>query len=220
MTIKNNYTKHTNTPKYDKDKDNFLLSYLRSEIDHKCIYRVAPGQVGLPAKAANRKYTWQFYLRRCLFDPHFVFSAAQLLVNKIPDIENIQIGACEDAGVPIGMAMSTLTGNPFITVKKNRKSYGLLNFTEGRFTGQPILLVDDLAGSGATIKNSMHILLSFNIPIADYYATLIDKTQGTHKNNYIKDKQLVSLFTCEDFSMTWNAYVDKYNKEPEFGNVY
>ena len=204
----------------DKKSENDLLSYLRSEIDHKCIYRVAPSKVSLPGKAANTRYTWQFYLRRCLFDPNFVFSAAYLLVNKIPNIENIQIGACEDAEVPIGMAMSTLIGNPFITIKKNRKSYGLLNFTEGRFIDKPILLVDDLAGSGATLRNSMNTLLAFNIPIADYYATLINKTQGTHTNNYIKDKQLVSLFTCEDFSMTWNAYVEKYNKEPEFGKIY
>ena len=220
MTIKNNYMININTPNYDIDKENDLLSYLRSEIDHKGIYRVAPGKVGIPAKAPNNRYTWQFYLRRCLFDPNFVFGAAHLLVNKIPNIENMQIGACEDAGVPIGMAMSTLIGNPFITIKKNRKSYGLLNFTEGRFIDKPILLVDDLAGSGATLRNSMHTLSAFNIPIADYYATLINKTQGTHINNYIKDKQLVYLFNCEDFAMTWKAYVEKYNKEPEFGNFY
>ena len=204
----------------DKESENDLLSYLRSEIDHKCIYRVAPGKVGLPGKAANKRYTWQFYLRRCLFDPNFVFSAAYLLVNRIPNIENMQIGACEDAGVPIGMAMSTLIGNPFITIKKNRKSYGLLNFTEGRFIGKPILLVDDLAGSQATLKNCMNTLLAFNIPIADYYATLINKTQGTHINSYIGNKKLVSLFSCEDFSMTWKSYVEKYNKQPEFGEFY
>jgi adenine/guanine phosphoribosyltransferase-like PRPP-binding protein len=193
-----------------------IWEFLRSEVEHKGIFRVPPNGRNLPAKAPNKSYSWQFYLRRCLFDPKFVIGSAELLVEMLPD-KNIQIGACEDAGVPLGLAMSAILGTPMISVKKTRKVYGLLNFTEGVATGKPIVLVDDLAGSQDTLKKSVNILHAFGLPTADFYVALVNKTQGTHKNNYVGAKELISLFTCDDFAMSWTEYVDKFNKKPEFG---
>lgn len=193
--------------------------YLRSEIEQRGIYRVAPGHRSLPGKAAASHYTWQFYLRRCMFDPKFVFTAAELLIDQLTQ-KDVQIGACEDAGVPLGLAMSTILDTPMISIKKARKAYGLLNFTEGRSVDKPILLVDDLAGSQNTLRSAARILQSFKLTLADEYATLINKTNGTHNENYINNKRLVSLFTCEDFAMSWKAYVEKFNKDPVFGPHY
>lgn len=193
--------------------------FLRSEIEHKGIYRVEPNHAPIPAKAPANVYTWQFYLRRCLFNPKFVSNAAELLVDELSN-KDVQIAACEDAGVPLGLAMSMILDSPMISIKKSRKSYGLFNFTEGLATGKPLLLVDDLAGSGKTFRDGVYILNAFNLPISNEYVALINKTSGTHTANYLKDKQLVSLFTCDDFAMTWNAYVEKYNKRPNFGAYY
>ena len=193
--------------------------YLRNEIEHRAVYRVAPNGRKIPGKKPNTSYGWQIYLRRCMFDPKFVFTAAELLVNKLPD-KNVQIGACEDAGVPLGLAMATILGTPMISLKKARKVYGLLNFTEGRTTGQPILLVDDVAGSQNTLKTAAKTLEAFNLPLADQYCTLINKTQATHPDAYVKQKELISLFTCEDFAMGWKAYVEKFKREPDFGPYY
>ncbi len=189
------------------------LSYLRDEIDHRAIYRCPPG-VTLPGKAPNTNYIWQFYLRRVMFDPKFVFTAAELLVDLMPD-KDVQIAACEDAGVPLGLAMAAALDSPMVTVKKARKVYGLLNFTEGRFTGKPLVLVDDLAGSQNTLRNSQKILKAFGLEVAPFYVTLINKTKGTH-DAYLSSR-LINLFTCEDFNMTWGEYVEKYKREPDFG---
>lgn len=193
--------------------------YLRDEIEHRAVYRVAPNGHRLPGKRANTSYGWQIYLRRCMFDPKFIFTAAELLVDKLPD-KNVQIGACEDAGVPLGLAMATILGTPMISLKKTRKVYGLLNFTEGRSIGLPILLVDDVAGSQNTLKNAAKTLEAFGLPVAGQYATLINKTQATHPENYVQRKELISLFTCEDFAMGWKAYVEKFKREPDFGAYY
>lgn len=193
--------------------------YLRDEIEHRAVYRVAPNGRKIPGKRPNTSYGWQIYLRRCMFDPKFVFTAAELLVDKLPD-KNVQIGACEDAGVPLGLAMATILGTPMISLKKTRKVYGLLNFTEGRSIGLPILLVDDVAGSQNTLKNAAKTLEAFGLPVAGQYATLINKTQATHPENYVQRKELISLFTCEDFAMGWKAYVEKFKREPDFGAYY
>ena len=189
------------------------LEYLQQEIEHKAIYRNKPG-IYIPGKAPNKRYSWQFYLRRVMYDPRFVLTAAELMIDKL-DLDNVQLGACEDAGVPMACAISMLTGIPVLSIKKSRKAYGLLNFTEGPITGKPVLLVDDLAGSQNTLRQAEKLLTAFKIPIAKQYATLINKTQGTHPT-YL-DRELVSLFTCEDFAMNWEDYKTKYNKEPEFG---
>jgi len=203
---------------YKADKE-AKWQWLRSEIEHRAVYRVAPEGRRLPGKAPNATYTWQIYLRRCMFDPKFVFTAAELLVDRLPN-RDVQIGACEDAGVPLGLAMATILGTPMISLKKSRKVYGLLNFTEGRATGKPILLVDDVAGSQNTLKAAARTLEAFKLPVADQYVALINKTQATHPENYVKQKELISLFTCEDFAMSWKAYVEKFKRDPDFGPYY
>lgn len=202
----------------EAEKNN-KLEYLRKEIDHNGIYRVGPGMRRLPAKSPNMTYTWQFYLRRCMFDPLFVFTAAEVLVSQLPTTD-VQIGACEDAGVSLGLAMAAVMGTPMISIKKSRKVYGLLNFTEGKVNGKPILLVDDLAGSQATLKVAARTLEAFKLPVASEYATLINKTQGTHSSSYMPERQLISLFTCDDFALSWDEYVETYDHPPDFGKYY
>ena len=195
------------------------LKYLQQEIEHKAIYRVKPNEKQLPAKAPNFSYTWQMYLRRCLFDPKFLFTAAELLVDLLPD-KDVQIAACEDAGVPLGIAMSTILNKPMLSIKKSRKAYGLLNFTEGTITGKPLVLVDDLAGSQDTLKKAEYILKAFKLPVAKEYVSLINKTKGTHPEAYLRDKKLISLFNCDDFCLSFEDYVRKYKKIPEFGKFF
>jgi orotate phosphoribosyltransferase len=136
------------------------------------------------------------------------------LCSKI-DVTDKQFGACEDAGVPLACAMSYITCTPILTIKKERKGYGLLNFLEGRITGDPVILIDDLAGSQGTLRKAQATLKALKIPIADQYVTLINKTTNTHPT-YL-DAQLISLFTCDDFALTWEQYVTKYGEAPNFG---
>ena len=191
--------------------------YLRAEIDHNGIYRVRPNGRLIPAKAPNQGYAWQFYLRRCLFDPMFSLTAAELLVAELSD-KDVQVAACEDAGVPLGFAMSVVLGSPMLSIKKERKSYGLLNFTEGKVTGKPLLLVDDLEGSQRTLVTAMGVLRAFKLPIANEYVALVNKTE--HPINLVEGKQLMCLFTSNEFALTWQEYVEKYNQEPNFGQAY
>jgi orotate phosphoribosyltransferase len=191
--------------------------YLRTEIEHRGIYRCLPN-TRIPAKAKDKYYTWQFYLRRCLYDPKFTAAAADMLVELLSS-RDVQVGACEDAGVVLGMAIAERLGNPMFSIKKKPKAYGLLNKLEGRLTGQPVLLVDDLAGSQATLRSSRQMLTMMNIPVAQEYVTLINKTTASH-DTYLDDMKLISLFSCDDFKLTWQDYVTEYKRSPDFGLSY
>jgi orotate phosphoribosyltransferase len=194
-----------------------IREYLRTEIEHRGIYRCEPG-TRIPAKARDKYYTWQFYLRRCLYDPKFTNAAADLLVELLSS-HDVQVCACEDAGVVLGMAIAERLNTPMFSIKKQPKAYGLQNKLEGRLTGQPVLLVDDLAGSQATLRSGRQMLTMMNIPIAREYVTLINKTTGTH-DAYLDDMKLISLFSCDDFKLLYSDYVAEYNRRPEFGLCY
>jgi len=191
--------------------------YLRNEIEHRGIYRCEPN-TRIPARAKDKYYTWQFYLRRCLYDPKFTNTAADLLVSLLSN-RDVQVGACEDAGVVLGMAIAERLGSPMFSIKKKPKAYGLMNRLEGPILGLPILLVDDLAGSQVTLRSSRQMLTTLGLTVADEYVTLINKTQGTH-DAYLDDMNLISLFTCDDFKLTWADYVAEYNTKPNFGLCY
>lgn len=186
----------------------------RLAIEHQGIYRCRPGET-LPAKQPGRRYTWCFYLRRCLYDVDFADSVARLLL-ECRGLDGLQIGACEDAGVPLAIALSARSGRPMFTVKKAPKAYALGNRTEGRVRDMPVLLVDDLAGSQSTLRRAEHLLLSAGVEVAPWYLALVHKSVNTHAENYLQ-RELVTLFDCSDFRLSWDAYQAGHGREPDFG---
>jgi adenine/guanine phosphoribosyltransferase-like PRPP-binding protein len=185
-------------------------------IDHRAIYRCGPTSdfPYLPGKAPNKWYQWQFYTRRLLYNPQFLTSAVDLLLPHL-NLENVQFGACEDAGVALAVALSMRTGVSMFSIKKTRKAYGLLNFTEGPILDKPVLLVDDVAGSQTTLRNAEALLKQFGLPCGPQYCTLINKNVEGH-DTYL-DKQLVSLFNADEFALTWSQYEQRYGHPPLFG---
>jgi len=192
------------------------LAWMRDRIEHDAIWRAAPG-TRVPAKQYNQHYTWQFYLRRVMFDPQFVATAAQVLTTMLP-LDQVQFAACEDAGVPLALALAAETNHPMISIKKTRKSYGLLNWSEGMPSGRPLVLVDDLAGSQTTLRQARACVTAYGLEVMPWSVTLINKTRNAHVP--VDDNCMINLFTCRDFALTWPEYVDQYGHEPRFGSYF
>lgn len=192
------------------------MEELKHAIEHHGIYRCGPHQLfpALPGKSPNAWYQWQFYLRRVLLNPRHSRTAAKHLLDGF-DVSNVQFAACEDAGVPLGYALADLTGLNLFTIKKTRKAYGLLNFTEGLVEDRPVILVDDVAGSTSTLKKAQALLKHFNLPTIAYF-TLVNKNVSGHSEAYL-DVPMVSCFTAEQFALTYDEYVHAYGREPAFG---
>lgn len=201
------------------DERTLRREYLRRCIDQRGIYRVRPTEPRLLGKAPGTVYSWQFYLRRCLFDPVFLTACVHELAASIPTAE-VQFAGVEDAGVVLAAALGHHYRQPWLSVKKQRKVYGLHNWLEGRITGLPIVLVDDLAGSQRSLKTAAQTLTALRLPLADFYVTVVNKTRGTHAANYLEDHRLISVFNCDDFALTYDEYCAEYGVEPNFGPVY
>lgn len=198
---------------------------MRDTIEHTGIYRCKPGAY-IPAKKAGLCYTWQYYLRRCIYDSVFSAKVGEAFWNVI-DPGNFVLGACEDAGVPIACAIQAKGRElgidvPVISIKKEPKKYGLQNWTEGLLHDRPIMLVDDLAGSQSTLLRAEALIIGRGLKLHKQYFCLVNKAGANVQPNpvYVPSAELVTLFSSDDFCLTWESYVSKYGREPVFGEYF
>lgn len=191
------------------------------------IWRKNPHFNGIMAKSGDYRYTWQFYLRRVLYNSFFSNSIGEMFWFDFGEKfrqQPFQIGACEAAGVPMGCAIQNVAYNLGIdvnlfTIKQEAKKYGLRNFTEGPIIKDlPVVLVDDLAGSQNTLLKSHKLLVQHRIPIHEFYCCIVDKAGDKVRPHlvYLPNK-LKAIYTADDFDLSWEDYVSNNGKEPEFG---
>lgn len=192
-------------------------------IEHKGIYRCKPGTF-LMSKQSGGRYTWQYYLRRCLYDASFANQVGEAFWSLFP-YDGFVLGACEAAGVPIACAIQAKGREkgydvPILSIKKEPKKYGLSNFTEGPlYMDRPVMLVDDIAGSQGTLLRAEAFLKFRGMKMYDSYFCVVNKAGKNVEPHpvYLTNSRLVTLFTSDDFSHGWKSYVAKYGKEPCFG---
>jgi orotate phosphoribosyltransferase len=205
----------------DDGKYSKLREWTREYIDSKCIYRGEP----IPGKIPGTVYTWQFYLRRGLFDYSFLSAISQMFIYKVErEIGNFdfQIAGLESAstpmlaGIPLVCAAFGLDINAF-SVRKERKEYGLMNWIEGTPNDKPVMLMDDLCNSQVSMKRAFDIVQSHDIKVYDYAFCVVNKVNKdeTSEEKEKTDKHLpknikmMYLFDLDDFNLR-NSSFGKY----------
>jgi len=202
--------------------------FCKEFIDRICIYRCGAGEV-LPAKTEGMYYTWQFYLRKGLFNIDFMECLADMFIYKVErEIGhfNFQLAGMETASTPM------LTGIPMrarkygldlhaFSIRKERKEYGLMNWFEGiSDSNYPVLLIDDLCNSANSLIKSYYIVKDRNLNLLDYTFTIVNKTNRADKdkmeidkyfNQYgAKDMKFLSIYTLDDFNLNIPVGGDMY----------
>ncbi len=191
-----------------------IEQWVRVYIDKVCIVR----NKLMPGKAPGTWYTWQFYLRRGLFNHQFLSAVAQMFYYKVereyPGFD-FQLTGLETAATPM-VASFPLVGrvlgydtNSFI-VRKERKTYGLCNLIEGIPNEKPAVMVDDLCNSSASLAQCYKSLQQEKIPIAPFAFTIVNKsnkavhtTERQKTDMYLPPHvRVLSLFDLDDFNLT------------------
>src|ERR1700689_192449 len=96
----------------------------------------------------------------------------------------IQVGGMEAAAIPFlsAIIMKSLSrGTPVngFILRKERKTYGTGSSIEGTLTGAPIVIVDDVLNSGASMEKARVVLEQENKTIALAYVLIdYDSPQG------------------------------------------
>jgi orotate phosphoribosyltransferase len=180
--------------------------------------RVPNGSKELPALDGLGYYTWQFYLRRVLLDPHCLQLICEDFWNKFEPLfklEPFQLAGVESAAVPLITALVVdgakrrLDLGAF-TIRKNRKTYGLRNLIEGSPSGRPVLFIDDLTSpQHNAFWHAIHAISMIGLKLNGRGYVLVRK-QDAQACPAIETSMgrvtIDSLFTLSDFSMTLEDY--------------
>ena len=193
--------------------------WMREYIDQHCLIRTGREiDYKMHGKKPGTWYTWQFYLRRGLFDPDFLSAVSQMFIYKVErEIGhfNFQLSGLETAATPMLAAIPlVLKGfdidlNSFV-IRKDQKTYGMKNWIEGRpEKNTPVMLIDDLCNSSMTMKRAKKIceqeelkVTKVVFAIVNKWSKYCDKDSFKNHTRQIPDTKVIHFFNCDD----WDLY--------------
>lgn len=117
-------------------------------------------------------------LRRLVSDPKVLELAALEYQRLLAPLDYTRIAGIPYAGLPIGTAVSLLTGDPLIYPRREAKTYGTRRLIEGEYqAGERVVLLDDLISSGGSKLEAAEPLKEAGLVVEDV-VVLIDREQG------------------------------------------
>jgi len=191
-----------------------LHQWTKEYIDINCLIK----NKVMPGKLPGTTYTWIFYLRNGLFNHQFLTSVSLMFMYKI----HKQVGHFDFqlAGLETG-STALLAGIPLIakgmghdinafSVRKERKTYGLLNWIEGIPNNKPVMIVDDLCNSSVSMRKCYDVLQAHDIPVLDQAFSIVSKVnKRVHGRKriegdlYLPESIKVNyLFDLDDFNLS------------------
>lgn len=148
---------------------------------------------------SGQRSTEYFDKYRFESQPHLLKEIAEQMKNLIPADTEV-LAALEMGGIPVGTALSLVTGIPCVFVRKEPKEYGTCQFAEGLdIKNKKICLIEDVITSGGQVLLSVADLRKLGA-IADTVLCVIHRG-GEPAQMKLKEAglQLKPLFVRGDF---------------------
>lgn len=181
------------------------LTLLRHEIERACLLRHSDKLVVSPF---GRPFNWYFDMRPLLLKGETLQMVVDAFWDVFHDEGDFQVCGLEMAAIPLVTAI-VVGGNTRgrsingLIVRKERKPHGLQRQIEGTLSQHPILVVDDLVNSGASLEKVRTALrelqreISGAFTVVDFQAPLGLAWRKLHQ------VRLTALFTLRDFGLQW-----------------
>lgn len=182
-----------------------MYDSLKKFIEDECIFRCPPGYFlkGIPD---GKMYSWQFYLRRAIFDQECLSQIVDWLYRH--HTRGTQYAAMESAGPPILAALLAHAKQKGVhlegfAIRKEQKKYGLFNMIEGRFDPtKPVVILDDIANSKSTILRAKEVCENVGLNVIQA-KTIVNKSKT---DNTVDGLTLYSMFGIDQFKLTYEEY--------------
>lgn len=85
-------------------------------------------------------------------------------------------------------------------IRKSRKKSGLLKMIEGKLTGAPVILIDDLINSGYTLDRQLKVLTEAKCTVVSYFVLLRFRDFSVYQDKYQKlGVKIDALYSLADF---------------------
>ncbi len=95
-------------------------------------------------------------------------------------------------GVPIAVATSLASGEPYAIIRAGEKSHGKAGRIIGKVAGKRVLLVEDVTTSGGSVIRGIEALRAEGA-LADTVITVVDREAGAHDSLAQRNVQLRAL---------------------------
>jgi len=229
------------------DKKLELKSKLTEYIDKYCIFRCNPNiqyspdlsKGTIPSKSPLiRDNTYQIYLRNLTHNSVMSYYVSILLLDSIlnyykekNEIPYFQLCGLETGSLPLITAIQqialkyNLNINAF-SIRKKRKSYGIMNLIDGIPTDAPVIILDDMINSGSSVFKCYEACkYELDLKIVNQLFSIITFMNDPY--TFIQDDELYyinSIFVKNDFNYDYDP--EKYwlpkdcdrsiNKRPDY----
>jgi orotate phosphoribosyltransferase len=175
---------------------------VRSKIEEKCLLR----GVDLPGRGGSR-YSWMFYMRPGLFDPHFMLDVGRMFLHRCREeightdfqICGLETGAVPlVVGIPLVASLEGVEINAF-SVRKEPKEYGLRNSLEGVPNGKRAVIVDDIVNSASSVRKCHDLITGEGVEFSGWVFSIIRKFNPT--NHMPPDTRYIHLFDVGEWGL-------------------
>jgi len=204
-----------------------MTDFLQHYINTICIERAPPGSNYLKGETPGHFYTWQFYLRRAVFQPPILKEITKRFFDMIGEdtLQQVQLAGVESSATAMLMAFQQEAFDRYIflnvfSIRKTRKAHGLQNWIEGTVNEKPVLLVDDILSearlSRSTLLHAEKILDLHRITLHPECFVLVHKAYYTAAPTVKLEKTALkvnSLFNLNDFDLSHDEFFNKKEKQ-------
>jgi uridine monophosphate synthetase len=149
-------------------------------------------------------------LRLLVSFPHLLDMVAKAYLPLLKKLTFTRLAGLPYAALPIATAISLQTGWPLIYPRKEIKTYGTKAEIEGLFyEGEQVVVIDDLATTGASKFESIDKLTSASLKVQDV-VVLLDRQSGAAQSLAESGYRLHAVTTMTDLL----DYYEKSSKVP------
>jgi outer membrane protein assembly factor BamB/orotate phosphoribosyltransferase len=154
----------------------------------------------------GKEYGWLIDLKQIFLLPDALSTIAATFWDRFAPLLPFQVGGMETAAIPLVTAILLegkrrgITINGFV-VRKERKYHGVGKRIEGRVTGEPIVVVDDIVNSADSVEKVRAVLEGYGrridaaFVVIDYHSPMGQRWRQRHR------VAVDTIFTLDHFGL-------------------
>jgi orotate phosphoribosyltransferase len=155
--------------------------------------------------ASGRTSDIFFYLKPTMLDPEGINLLADVMLDRVADIDAGYIGGLVMGAVPVVVATVLKSAERRrqlrgFWVRKEQKDHGAMNLTDGHIVdGSKVIVVDDVTTTGGSVMKAITEVRRHRCEIAAVI-TIVDRLEGAKENLAKEGLELIALYDRTDFA--------------------
>jgi orotate phosphoribosyltransferase len=154
-------------------------------------------QTGDFVLASGKRSNYFVNIKRASTDPKVLKEIAKAMA---PHVDGRKIAGMALGAVPLAVAVSLETGQPFVMVRKEAKDHGTKDLVEGDVReGDEFVIVEDVATTGGSTMRVVDALREKGATVKKA-VVVVDREEGATELLSGKGIELISIFKAKDLS--------------------